>query len=150
MANIADIAAYFCQNYPHKSELSKTRLTKLVYLADWKNARRFGKQLTPIKWYFHNFGPYVEDVIKAVENDDRFSIVATSNSYGDTKSLIEYSGSRRGIKGLTDQDISVLDAVIEKTSPMYWKAFIKHVYSTKPIRESDRYRFLDLAALAKD
>lgn len=149
MAKVEDVAAYFCAHYPHKSELSKTRLTKLVYLADWKNAKRNGQQLTPIRWYFHNFGPYVDDVMNAVERDSRFSIVQTSNTYGDTKVLIEISDGHRGSKGLTEQEVEVLDAVIEKTSPMYWKAFIKHVYSTKPIRDSDRFQYLDLEELAK-
>jgi hypothetical protein len=38
MAELKDIIAYYCKQYPHKAELSKARLTKMVYLADWKSA----------------------------------------------------------------------------------------------------------------
>jgi len=34
MKKLANIIAYLSSNYPHKNELSKARLTKLVYLAD--------------------------------------------------------------------------------------------------------------------
>ena len=35
MAKLVDVVGYLCEHYPHKAELSKARLTKMVYLADW-------------------------------------------------------------------------------------------------------------------
>jgi len=135
MAEIADVAAYFCINYPHKSELSKTRLTKLVYLADWENAKKTGRQMTPIRWYFHNFGPYVDDVMDAVAQDKRFEVTSTLNSFGASKNLVQVAENERmGIR-LSASEKEVLDGIIELTSPMYWNAFIKHVYSTPPDRK---------------
>ncbi len=51
MAALKDIIAYYCDRYPHKEELSKARLTKMVYLADWKSAIVHGKQISDIKWF---------------------------------------------------------------------------------------------------
>ncbi|WP_420380850.1 Panacea domain-containing protein [Marivita sp.] len=150
MSTISDVAAYFCAKYPHKSELSKTRLTKLVYLADWEAAKHLGRQITDIRWYFHNFGPYVDDVVDAVQSDDRFEIVSSRNYYGDEKLEIKLKQTNRLDLELIPEELAILDSVIEKTRPMYWNAFIKHVYSTDPIEQSDRYRHLDLVAFANE
>lgn len=148
MSTTADVAAYICEHYPHPSELSKTRLTKLVYLADWESAKRSGKQLTNIKWFFHNYGPYVDDVIDAVQGDGRFNVVTARNFYGDSKMEIRLSGAKLETDSLGPDEKKILDDVIETTSAMYWNSFIKHVYSTAPIEKSDRFSQLDLTQFA--
>ncbi len=149
MATISDVAAYFCLHYPHKSELSKTRLTKLVYLADWLAAQKHGRQITSIKWYFHNYGPYVEDVFSTVTSDPRFKLIKTTNFYGDLKTQIAVDPSVESRLSLSVEEKGVLDSVIEETSPMYWDSFIEHVYSTMPIANSNRYSQLNLIEVAK-
>lgn len=150
MAEVADVAAYFCAKYPHKSELSKTRLTKLVYLADWEFTKREGRQMTPIRWYFHNFGPYVDDVIDSVSLDPRFFLREVQNAYGDSKLEIRLRDESNSNYTLTDNEVNVLDEVIARASPLYWNAFIKHVYETPPIANSDRYSYLDLKNFVRE
>jgi hypothetical protein len=53
MARLRDVVAYLCHEYPHKGELSKARLTKMVYLADWRSAIERGSQVTDIEWVFN-------------------------------------------------------------------------------------------------
>ena len=43
---LEDVILYICKKYPLPDELSKARLTKLVYLVDWETSKRTGKQLT--------------------------------------------------------------------------------------------------------
>jgi hypothetical protein len=52
MSKLADVIAYLCVNYPYKHELSKARLTKLVYLSDWMSAQELGEQITKYKVVF--------------------------------------------------------------------------------------------------
>ena len=144
MAQTSDVAAYICANYPHKSELSKTRLTKLVYLADWEAAKSAGRQITDIRWFFHNYGPYVDDVIESAKRDDRFKIIKTTNHYGDTKNEIRIRDGADTKRGLNPRECAIIDNVINETRHMYWNTFIKHVYDTDPIKNSDRYTLLDL------
>lgn len=150
MSKTGDVAAYFCEHYPHKSELSKTRLTKLVYLADWEAAKKLGRQITGIDWYFHNFGPYVDDVMETVESDPRFEVVRSRNYYGENKLEIRATGKLPPENGLGSEEVKILDAIIAETSPMYWNSFIKHVYATDPIENSNRYQHLDLIAFGRD
>lgn len=144
MDKLQDIVAYLAENYPHKSELSKARITKLVYLADWQAVKSNRFQITNIKWYFHNFGPYVDDVIEAARNDDRTQVFFTQNAYGDSKEQVRYVGSGNEGRNLSEITKAYLDTVIEETRKLYWKDFIKHVYGTPPVAQSQRYRFLDL------
>lgn len=149
MARIRDVTAYICARYPHKDELSKARVTKLVYLADWKSAQKNKKQLTKIEWYFHNYGPYVEAVVDSALKDPRFNIVSISTMYGDSKTLFAIKSNADFEKGLSEEERKIIDDVISDTKNLYWDSFIKHVYDTYPIRVTDRHKTLNLVALAK-
>ena len=149
MARIKDVTAYVCAKYPHKEELSKARVTKLVYLSDWKSAQKNNKQLTKIEWYFHNYGPYVDAVVNSAVKDPRFNIKSTSTMYGDSKTLFTIKDGTEFDKGLTEDEQLIIDGVINETKDLYWDSFIKHVYDTYPIRVTDRHKTLNLIALAK-
>jgi len=91
MARLKDVMAYIIQEYPESiaEELSNARLTKLVYLSDWKNCLDGGKPITNINGYFDNHGPYVHDVIDtARENPSLFKITETNNVYGGKKGIV--------------------------------------------------------------
>lgn len=147
MSKIADVVKYICKMYPYDQELSNARLTKMVYLADWESARRFGKQITEIHWYFNNYGPYVDDVLKTVQMDPEIDAIQTSTIYGTPKIQIRYSGNGEGIN-LSEDEKDILNEVISQTRSMYWNGFISYVYNTYPVRENAQYSYLDLVDLA--
>ena len=148
MASIQDAVAYLLQHYPHRDELSNARVTKMVYLSDWHQAIQHGRQVTPINWYFDNYGPFVWDVKKAVEaNPSLFSVEETRNYFGTPKILLSLRQSGYAPQVTPDEQAS-LDHVIEATKRLSWDAFIKLVYSTHPVASSQRYSQLDLVAKA--
>lgn len=155
MATTADTMAYLLANDPCVPELSKARLTKLVYLTDWVHAIRENRQVTDIHWRFDNYGPFVWDVADtAAAEPDRF-IVETANTYfGNPKEVIRLRNPEReqtlGRSTLDDSEREAADHVIRETSRMNWDQFIKLVYSTHPIMSSKRYTDLDLVAKARD
>lgn len=145
---IEDLVLYICKKYPIPDELSKARITKLVYLADWEYCKRTGEQLTGIQWYFHNFGPYVDDVVDAARHSKSLKVIETQNSYGDKKELIcaeENSLSPT----LKKEQREIIDLIMNETKTLYWNDFIKHVYSTEPIVGSNRYTYLDMKHFAR-
>ncbi|TKW61105.1 MAG: DUF4065 domain-containing protein [Blastochloris viridis] len=146
MDTLRDIVSYLCLTYPHKSELSLARLTKMVYLADWKTAINQERQLTNIAWYFNHYGPYVDDVENIIVADNEFNIRNTTTPYGTKKNLVEAKATAS--YEISDNVKTVLDEVIEKSSKLYWNDFIRLVYSTYPIRTQPRYSNLDLPSLA--
>lgn len=149
MVKLKNIIRYFVANYPHKSELSKTRLTKMVYLADWYSSLKYGKQLTNIDWFFDHYGPYVVDVFNAVQDDNILSIKNEYTRYGTPKQVVTLNKSDFNFANRLDSKTKdILDDVIRNTESFYWSEFINYIYSSYPIKSSKRYQELDLERLA--
>ncbi|WP_429126262.1 Panacea domain-containing protein [Aeromonas veronii] len=148
MNKLRSIMAYIAKAYPHKNELSKARLTKLIYLSDWFSSLLDGKQMTDIRWVFNHYGPYVDDVSNIAAFDSEFSIKPEKTVYGSDKYVISYCGS--GVDNvLSEREKAIIDAVIDKTKSMYFNDFINYVYSTYPVSSSERYAEMNLEALAR-
>ena len=150
MADLKDILYYLVSKYPHESHLSKARLTKMVYLADWRHSIKKGGQITDIEWVYNDHGPFVWDVINAAkENEDLFEIKNTTNYFGKRKTKVE-ENNQVYIPNLEDGEKEAIDHVIEETGKMNWDEFMKLVYSTYPIVSKDQNSKLDLSDLAKE
>ncbi|MBJ6915170.1 SocA family protein [Vibrio cholerae] len=148
MNKLREIVRFLVSHYPHKKELSKARLTKMVYIADWKCALTYGYQLTDIRWQFNHYGPYVDEVIDTAYEDPEIDVVSTTNMYGHPKVLINSRLHRNNFM-LSQGEINILLHVIDETANMYWDEFIKYVYSSYPIASQNRYSELDLPKLAQ-
>jgi uncharacterized protein YwgA len=149
MENLSDVLVYIFSNYPNPLELSKARIVKMVYLADWKSAIEHGRQITGIRWHFNHYGPYVTEVINTIKSDSRFETTWVSNHFGEPKELISLISQSIDLS-LSQETKEILDFVIRKTSVLYWQDFINLIYSTYPIQNSPRYSYLNLVSLAKD
>lgn len=147
MADLRDVVAYICEKYPHKHELSKARLTKLVYLADWRSAITRGQQLTNISWQFNHYGPYVDDVVQVARNEAAFEVRQDVTMYGDAKEVIRIT-EHIPCDSLVNEDREILNYVIRTTEGKYWDSFVRLVYSTYPIVTQPRFISLDLVSLA--
>jgi hypothetical protein len=149
MNRLQNILAYLCVHYPHKGELSKARLTKLVYLADWFSALSDNQQMSNVRWLFNHYGPYVDDITLCAQSSNQFKITAEQTLHGSTKYLIQFHGILDS-NALSARDQQILDVVIDKTKQMYFNDFIDYVYSTYPVQSKDRYSYLDLISLANE
>lgn len=150
---ISNIVKYLLKEYPHKTELSASRLTKMIYLMDWKSAIDYGRQITDAKWHFNHYGPYVDDFVKLAKDDKDISVENTANFYGGRKQLFKLSSSYKGSIELTKEQKKIADFVIDATKQKNYEDFIQLVYSTFPVISNDRYSDLDLvdsAARYKD
>lgn len=151
MATLTNIIYYLLDAYPNKAELSNARVTKMIYLADWHSAIMRNKQVTNISWFFNNFGPFVSDILQEIEaHPNLFSITHTSTYLGNQKTLFGINKETSFIPNLEKEEIDILDKVISVTKEKTWDQFITFVYSTFPIANSDRYKFLDLVKMAEE
>lgn len=147
---ILNVLKYILQEYPNKSDLSASRLTKLLYLADWKSAIDNGHQLTGSKWYFNHYGPYVEDFIELAKIDNDIEVLSDQTMFGGRKRLIRISDSYKEKVQLEDGDKELVDFVINATKSKNYEDFIRLVYSTYPVITHDKYSELDLVPLADE
>lgn len=149
---ISNMIKYVLKNYPHKSDLSASRLTKIIYLADWKSAIEKDEQLTNVSWVFNHYGPYVPDFLKIAAEDSDIIVKVMPNIHGKMKQQIELAEHFDASKEIeiTDFQKEVLDFVINATKNKNYLDFIKLVYSTYPVMTSERYDILDLSQKAKE
>jgi hypothetical protein len=140
---------HLCKAYPNARELSKARVTKMIYLADWRSALTRGRPITDITWTFNHYGPYVSDVVDLARRDPAFEVLLAENFYGSPMELVRLSQDDEP-DTLTAEERQILDHVIEETAKLYWNDFIALVYSTYPVRTQPRYSDLDLVRLAKE
>ena len=143
---LRSVMRYIVKNYPYPDDLTKTRITKLVYLIDWENVKEYGSQITNIEWFFDHYGPYVSDVLDEADEDKTVSISSTISNFGTVKYIVKPKRDKEELlyDDLTDNDKDIIDRVIDKTKNFYWNEFINYVYSTEPIKNSTRYSTLDL------
>lgn len=129
------------------NDLTKTRITKLIYLIDWESIKEYDKQLTSIRWYFDHYGPYVSDVLDTADKDESIKIEKSISNFGTIKYIIKATNNRKELKydDLTEQDVLIIDRVINKTKRLSWNQFINYVYNTEPIKFSVKYNYLDLS-----
>jgi hypothetical protein len=149
MAELREIIGYFCKFYPNKELLSKARLTKLVYLADWKSCLNRGHQISNIKWMFNHFGPYVADIETLALEDQYFNVSKTFNLYGEKKDLISLK-KEFPLHSIKEEDQEISNNIIRLTCNLNWEKFIQLVYSTYPVIVSTKMDFLDLKKLAAE
>lgn len=148
MSKLIDVMVYLLKNYPYKAELSNARLTKLVYLADWKFALKNKTQITNIQWKFDNFGPFVWDIYNTASDNSKIFIVEDGkNCFGAKKILIRLFDENYPIT-LSEEEKNTLNFVINSTKSLNWNRFIQLVYSTFPILVSDKGSMLNLIDLA--
>jgi hypothetical protein len=131
VASLRDAIAYICKHYPRKDELSNARVTKMVYLTDWRSAITRGKQMTDVPWVFHHYGPFVYDILDTAKEDPEFEVVPTRNMYGATKYLLKVADDAT-YPSIGEGEGDILDFVID--SPPTRIGTSSYAWSTRPIR----------------
>lgn len=147
---IMSVIKYILSAYPYKDELSASRLTKMLYLTDWKAALEYDSQLTNTVWHFNHYGPYVDDFVKMAKDDADINVINTTTMFGGHKQLFELSSEFKGGVTLTPQLTEIVDFVINATKDKNYEEFIKLVYSTYPVISSSKYSNLDLVKKARE
>lgn len=147
---IPNLIKYILINYPYKSDISASRLTKILYLADWKSSIEKDSQITNVTWHFHHYGPYVDDFLKVAKEDSDIKIINTATIFGRKKQQIELKKDFNRDVEISDTNKEILDFVIKATKDKNYEDFIKLVYSTYPVVSSSRYSDFDLVTMARD
>src|SRR5436305_8144473 len=122
MATLRDVVAYICAHYAVKEDLSKARLAKMIYLADWRSAITRGQQITAIRWQFNYYGPYVDEVVDEARRDPAFQVVPMINRYGDPKEVVRVRDDVT-YPSLKKDDQDILDFVIASVASKNWTDF---------------------------
>lgn len=147
---ITSIGRYFLAQL---GQLPKGRLVKLFYLLDWKTALASGKTITGLQWCYNHFGPYLPQVVDMLADSDDIVLHQQNSAMGSEAEYLKLKStevSNEELECLSEDERKLADEVIAATKDLNFTDFIKLVYSTYPIRISQKYTELDLPVLAKN
>lgn len=144
---VVALGLYFLKNL---GKLPKSRFVKLFYLLDWKSALLTGKLTTNLEWYYDHYGPFLPKIIEILLKSGKITIESNSNSMGAEAEYVNISLPLEDDDiQLAESEIKLADQIIEVTRELNFTDFIKLVYSTYPVRSSNKYTKLDLITSSK-
>jgi len=117
----------------------RTRLLKLIYLADLEWAGAHAGPYTEAKYYRWNHGPFSREVLKALEWMDGIELVQSTISWdgGDTYCYRSGSSTRLGHIQLDPGFVAVLDHVGSRWGNRPLKELLEHVYSDEGFKQRE-------------
>lgn len=131
MAQLRDVVAYLCKRYPHKQELSKARLSKMIYLGEFRSATTKGRRLTDQTWTFSHLGPYLGEMDEFPFPDESFRVTKGTSIYGDPMEVVTVLEDVE-FPSLTEEDRRILDLVVKESAAKEWEDLCSLVCSTIP------------------
>ncbi|MDQ3030948.1 MAG: Panacea domain-containing protein [Myxococcota bacterium] len=109
----------------------RTRLLKLVYLADKQWFDETGQVYTEAKYYRWNHGPFAKEVLSALEWLDGLEVVQRRVPYfdGTRYEYVRGVGSRLEAVELDPAFVAILDGVASTWGPRPLSELLEHVYA---------------------
>lgn len=144
---LLEFIKYLLQNYPHKSYLSITKLTHILYLADWKSAIQYSKQLTGMKWSMGHNGLYTNDLSKIIDSDSHIKITNRHTINDRSSMVIELIGFISNFD-IHNEEKDILDFVIRSTKDKSPLELMRLVYSTYPLISNSKNTDINLVEMA--
>ncbi len=135
-----------------EATFGKTKLVKLLYLADVENYRRYGQKLSELDWVFYHYGPYaleIDQALREIELDIPQEEVTTANGHR----AVVFRPSRHVEtdfeKQVSSREKMVVDRVLKQWGLEELNPLLSYVYFyTEPMKDAKRGEPLDFAKIA--
>jgi len=118
-------------NYP-----TRTKLVKLLYLADLQHSKKYGRTLTGVTYYSYFYGPYSDQIAKSIKKLKDSDIIQEDSGVGVEGQEYYVYGIKidtESFEALLDGDEKkTLNRVITEYGDLPLDAILDIVYSTKP------------------
>lgn len=110
------------------NKLTKTKVTKLVYLLDLNYRLKFNQQITKIRWDYTHYGPFVSDVYFAAKRDPQIKFDRTVTVYGHPKEILKLRQGRKVFDSrLNSYEKELIKDILFETDNLNWKEFIEYI-----------------------
>lgn len=117
----------------------RTRLLKLVYLADFAWMQRHGSTYTEAKYYRWNHGPFSREVLNSIAWMDGIEIVESTQPWerGETYRYRSGNSTRLAKVDLDPEFVAILDEVGERWRSRPLKELLDFVYAEEGFKEKE-------------
>lgn len=137
--------AYLVSELP--GGLTKTKLVKLLYLADRQAVKERGTPITGIQYQRYYYGPYSEDIQRAIEEMRGYEILEVHGISMLGRSYYKYypgDTPRFDKLNLSPADQEVLDHIIEEYGSLPLEDLLDKVYNTPEFKVTKFGETIDL------
>lgn len=119
--------------------LTRTKLVKLLYLADRESFIDRERQISNIKYIKYHYGPYSEDIVETVKDMDgneirELSGYSSNGTFYRYESNGEYEGS-----ALTRKERDILDQILREYGDARTKQLVETVYELDDLDGVEKY-----------
>jgi len=136
--------------FRYSGRIQRTKLIKLVYLADVLSYRRRKKTITGVDYIYYDYGPWSSDFYDALESTPEIAEKLGFTPFGDVQyTYVQYT--YRGtvpeykFKHLIDEEVELLKEVDAEWGNRPLKAILEKVYSSPPFAESTFGELIDFS-----
>jgi uncharacterized phage-associated protein len=130
-----------------QGELTRTKLVKLLFLADLNYYRQKGGSLTEVTYYSYFYGPFSEKIMEAINNLNGFEIEEHCGINPEGKEYYTYAigkNPRCSEIELVPEGKDVLDSIINQFGYMPLNDLLDYVYKSEPYRKCKKGDVIDL------
>jgi uncharacterized phage-associated protein len=121
--------------------LTRTSLVKLLYFVDLRGWERLGRPVTALRWTWHHYGPYADeifDVVGELEVADEVTVSMSANYFGSPEYRIA-SGRAAGLyRALSGDDEAIIADVLRQFGSLSPSMLTRYSYQTPPIIEAQQ------------
>jgi uncharacterized phage-associated protein len=119
--------------------LTRTKLVKLLYLADRESFIDRERQISNIKYIKYHYGPYSQDIVETVKDMDGNEIRELSGySSNGTFFRYESNGEYEGT-ALTRKERDILDQILREYGDARTKQLVETVYELDNLDGVEKY-----------
>jgi uncharacterized protein YwgA len=129
--------------------LTRTKLVKLLYLADVTHCTHHRVPLTGVTYYNYYYGPYSEEIKESVDRLNPYEIEESYRTAYDGREYYTYSlGTNPRITDLdlSNQEKETLNKIVAKFGLTNLNELLKHVYTTPQYRSSKKGEPINLSS----
>jgi Protein of unknown function (DUF4065) len=118
---------------------SKTKLVKLLYLIDVVFARKYKKAFSGISYKSYYYGPYSEDIEKALKllQDFKYISMEQNSGFDGTHYYRFKLNSMPHFSSLTEEERGEIKNILSPFVSMDLKDIIQVAYNTKEYKQTD-------------
>jgi len=134
----------------HSASIGRTKLVKLVYLADVLSYQKYGKTLTGLNYIFYDYGPWAVEFYSALESLPMVKENKGLTSFGDLKYHYEETGQPYTFTGLNQAEIAILEKIDQEWGGKRLREILRYVYNNLPLAASSQGEIIDFDVLEEE
>lgn len=131
--------------FRHSRNIQRTKLFKLVYLADLLSYQRRGRTITEVDYISYDYGPWSPLFYTALEEAPEIAERLGVSSFGDISYTYRGTVTQYEFKHLASEDVELLKEIDEQWAKRNLRDILNEVYSTPPFKATHFGEVIDFS-----